>query len=454
MENQVKSKEDTKKKDDSSRRERRSGDRNRERDAKAKERARRHRNDPSAVSPGAAVAKSGDDSFNDSERSAGGKTSGSSRRRDERDAKSKARARHKGSGASTPGAVAETGSGRRSSSDRKTSGSSRHKHDQDSKSKARARHKGSGASTPGAVAETNADSRETARRRKEGSRGTDDRHRVQRRKMKEKEAMAAVTPQSNRSNTASAPEEVPTASAIDIEEEEPTIKLETEYAVQGSLVAPDAPMTTAPLGWDEVPAASSENNDRQPPAPAKPFYCKAWFWIAIVFIVVGGVVAALFLLKSSNAPTEDPAPGANIVLNVTNTTEPSSTPSSSPTDFPSSAPTEFVVRYDPPSPDDCIAVANREPTSQEGLLLRSFQVPLDVELLEEKDGMRCLKSWKKQFNRFSCPSSWDAILLSTENCRSYWMKKSIMLFQMPLLLLAPTEENVSVAKKLCVYQCW
>ncbi|CAJ1944982.1 unnamed protein product [Cylindrotheca closterium] len=284
--------------------------------SKEERRKKRQEEDRRAKSRGARTTTSGGGS--------------SSQRRSDRDAKEKARGRrNRNDPPVNPGVVAE-------------------KNSSDARQKGRARRTGSGPVVPGAVSETKNkedDARERSKKRKEknsqnsSSRSTGGSNTAQRernRKIKEKAAMAAVTPSAatlDQKKTTSAAEDeeiIPMAAAIDIEDEPAK---QEEYAVDGTCCM--APAMSATLFASNEAAESArdqEQADEKLAATPTPFYCKAWFWLIVLLVLVGGAVGLVFGLNSSSNDT------ASSAASISTTTAPTNSPDKGlpPTNVPAS----------------------------------------------------------------------------------------------------------------------
>ncbi|CAJ1937301.1 unnamed protein product, partial [Cylindrotheca closterium] len=142
-----------------------------------------------------------------------------------------------------------------------------------------------------------------------------------------------------------------------------------------------------PNGTGGPPDTTPHNEeDKQPKSKEKPFYCKGWFWVVVLLILVGGAVAIFFgtrindttaaVPESETVSGTDPDPTESV---------PTMAPvSSSPSGSPSSTPSSLVLLDLPPSSEDCAAIANGEVVpGQDNTVLQSYQVQMDVVLDSE-----------------------------------------------------------------------
>lgn len=322
-------------------------------DRAAKDRSRR--SGEAATTPGAVQETSGSREGKHSRKSGDDSRSRNARDRRSGDTKEKERARRVGKTPSVPGAVPET-----SEQDKARSKGSGSRKSGNTKEKERARRQGNKPSVPGAVAEDSSKDTASRKERRNKSRDTktvSDDARERARKIKEKEAMIQVQPETNinKSPSTKDEEELPMAAAIDIElvDENPPKQGETEAAASSG-------MASAPFGTNDAvqgETQQTQDNSNQP-KPEKPFYCKAWFWIVLVFICVCGGVGALFALRGGDTSTKEvPSPVG------TNTTDPTASPDVIlPDTSPTESPTSMVTAIDdPPSKETCDSIGTGDP---------------------------------------------------------------------------------------------
>ncbi|KAL3937207.1 MAG: hypothetical protein SGBAC_007634 [Bacillariaceae sp.] len=123
--------------------------------------------------------------------------------------------------------------------------------------------------------------------------------------------------------------------------------------------------------------------------------------VCVLLLIVAGVVTYFGLNRDTDTSTEEAVPDT-ATSGGTNTTN-SSVPSNLPTDLPSSSPSEFVFRYDPPSEEDCSAVANGETPGGDALIQRNFLLPMDVVMSADKDEDETAQELKESIQTLLMP---------------------------------------------------
>lgn len=107
---------------------------------------------------------------------------------------------------------------------------------------------------------------------------------------------------------------------------------------------------------------------------------RGWIYCSILLLIIlvaGGIVGGLLLSDNDNS---DPQP-TSIAEDATGavTTVPTTSSTASPT---ADKPTEESL-YDPPTPEDCQAIANRSDLNgQDDIVVQSFDIDMDVSLLD------------------------------------------------------------------------
>ncbi|CAJ1957642.1 unnamed protein product [Cylindrotheca closterium] len=124
-----------------------------------------------------------------------------------------------------------------------------------------------------------------------------------------------------------------------------------------------------------------KEENKQAESREKPFYCKGWFGVVVLLILVGGAVAIFFGTQTNDTTAAVPEPETVLGTDPDPTVPvPTMAPvSSSPSGSPSSTPSSLVLLDLPPSSEGCAAIANGEVVpGQDNTVLQSFQVQMDV----------------------------------------------------------------------------
>ncbi|CAJ1935763.1 unnamed protein product [Cylindrotheca closterium] len=124
--------------------------------------------------------------------------------------------------------------------------------------------------------------------------------------------------------------------------------------------------------------------------------------VCLVVLIAAGVGAFFGLKKTTDVKQEpilEPTSDADDGSNATD----SSMSSNVPSNLPSSSPSEFVIRYDPPSDQDCAAVAAGERPTEEFLWQRNFLMPMDVVLSADQNNDETAQELKEKIQTLLMP---------------------------------------------------